>query len=420
MKTQRQYLAVMISMLLWLLAIGLFALMVEGAAGAQTATFNPDVSDNRTIPPVAPFEKRGWTDIGLANAVYTGEFVTYTIALSGIITDSYAAIVGVTDTLPTGLTVNPSSLKASAGSTGLVNGIITWTVEVATGNTYVLTYTAKAPVITATAFLTNTAVLYEIESINQPITPTAKTITATWTVAVIPRNVHMPLIQRQPTLTPTVTPTPTSTPTPTPTPQPLLGFGNYNFEVVPNLGWLESPAGLIYSLSQNFLAGTEGQRYAWLGGVNNQSNELSQTIQLPRGYGDLRVRYRYWIYSEESTCTNDLVQVLVNETSQTIETQDSRPHQLCQAGRTFGWKAARTANLAGAGGNTVTLMFRTQLNGSRNSNFFVDVVELCSDDPGATRNCNLTTSAVAAVTPVSVSSAAGEAGDAHGDAFAKP
>jgi len=382
MKTKRWFSAILIiGTLLWLLAVGSFAVLAENSAANPFAALVQDSIDNGTVPPVNPFTKTVGFSTSDADFAYSGELVTYTIEFQNIITN-YTAKIGVTDTLPALLTVTPNSLVATTGTVGLADGVITWIVDVVTGTQlYALTYTGQTPIVTAEMTLSNTAMLYEIKNAHDPITPTTKTLSATVEVKVRPWGQHLPIVKRAP-------------PTPTPTPKPTLpSFVNYNFEMGNGQGWKESPAKLIYSTGENFLENTQGVYYAWLGGLANQTNELSQsiTLTLPTGYTDIRIRYRYWIFSDEIDCDNDKVEVQVNAVAQTIVTEESKGNQLCQTGRTFGWKSAKTANLAQSfGGQNIALLFKTQLNASKNSNFFVDVVEFCSDDadaPASTSPC---------------------------------
>lgn len=174
-------------------------------------------------------------------------------------------------------------------------------------------------------------------------------------------------------------------PTPTPAPKPALpGLGNHDFEQG-EFYWTQqvnaSNGKLIYSQQQSVLFMLNGDWYAWLGGANNQIDELNQQITLPSGYSDLRLRYLHWIQSDEDSCSNDRAEVWVNDAA-------IKAYQLCKATRTFdparnhGWRW-EVLDLAALQGQTVTLAFWSQLNASRLSNFFVDVVQLCSSDTDA-------------------------------------
>ena len=325
--------------------------------------------ENGTIPPIL-FTKTATTATG-AN-VYSQASVTYTIGIRIITTDTYSATLKIVDTVTaTAGELSPRDITVTAGITEIIGTTITWTVPVSTTGAYSLTYRVQAPSVqTQTVDVVNTAILYEIDNSNG--LTTTKTLSKTVNLKVIPWNLYLSNIQ--------VPPTPTPTPTPTPLP-PLPSFPSYNFEDANRfLDWGDADKNIIYSINQNFLADTDGQYYAWFGGVPNSSNRItSQKVILPTGYGDIRIRYRYWIFSEENECGRDTLVVKVNGTERTIETQDEKPHKLCKDGITSGWKNARTKNLASNwSGKEVFVSFETNLNGSRNSNFFVDEVELCS------------------------------------------
>lgn len=352
------------ALLVWLLTINAFAALAEDHD-----------ADGGTIPPLQNFTKTVYSVAGIQDGARTGEEVVYTISMHNTISESYTARIGVTDTVPVGLSVLTDTIVTSEGNTQffVIDGasFITWTIDVEYGASYTLTYSADAPTNTMT--LTNTSVLYEIS--NRYALPTEMTKTAQAVLTVRQWEVYLPLIRRD---------------EPPPKPQ-LPQFDHYNFEQNTKLkdGWEQLVDGksgnLIYSAQQTNLVMIDGGSYvAWMGGAPGE-NKLSQTITLPRGYSDLRIRYRYWIYSEESDCDNgDKVEVQVNEVPQVIETEGAIPHQLCSAGRTSGWKLAKTTNnLANLGGEPITLTFLTCLNKSRNSNFFIDVVQLCSSDADA-------------------------------------
>jgi hypothetical protein len=179
----------------------------------------------------------------------------------------------------------------------------------------------------------------------------------------------------------------------------LPTLANHDFEWGRNNGWNENvqpipgtpaPGKLIYSTSENLVFGVQGNYYAWLGGARNQINLLSQTVDLPAGYTDLRLRFRYRIRSQETNCGNDKVEVRIAGTPVPVTPEPDGKHDLCTDMLTF--KSAVTENLSDHSGTSVEVLFWTSLNDTLNSNYFLDVVELCSDQEGAptgTRSCIL-------------------------------
>lgn len=371
-----------LGVLLWFVAMGAYAAMAQGAV---------DISPgNGTIPPVNPFEKQAFSTLGGQGRAYSNELVTYTVVIRKIITDSYHAKVGVTDTLPSVLVVESQSITVSAGQAALTDGVITWTLTVETGSEpYTLTYAARATsTVTSELTIANTAYLWEQKNLGDPGRPsTGEVISTTALLVVHPRTLHLPVVRLDPT------------PTPTPTPAPLPALANHDFEQG-RTGWEEivqpvpgepGPGKLIYSTTENPLIGVQGSYYAWLGGAKNQINELRQTIQLPGGYTDLHLRFRYRIFSQETNCNNDRVEVRIKGASVAVTPEADSQHQLCSP---FipSFKSAVTENLAAYSGQSVAVSFWTSLNDTLNSNYFLDVVELCSDQPGApqgTRSCSL-------------------------------
>jgi uncharacterized repeat protein (TIGR01451 family) len=373
-----------LGVILWTAVVGVYVAMAQSVVDAPP--------DNGTIPPVKPFEKQAFSAFGGQGRAYSNELVTYTVVIRQIITDSYYAEVGVTDTLPSSLVVESQSITASAGQAVLTDGVITWTLTVETGSEpYTLTYAARASsTVTNELTIANTAYLWERKNLGDPARPaTREVLSTTASLVVRPRNLHLPFIR--------LDPTPTPTPTPAPAPLPMLA--NHNFEQG-QVGWNEvvqpvpgtpRPGKLIYSITENPLIGVQGNYYAWLGGARNQINELSQRVRLPIGYSDLRLRFRYRVYSQETNCSNDRVEVRINGTPVAVTPEAGSQHQLCVPFVPV-FKSAVTGNLATHSGNEVDVSFWTQLNDTLNSNYFLDVVELCSDQPGApqgTRSCSL-------------------------------
>lgn len=372
----------MLGVLLWTALAGVYVAMAQAVV---------DISPgNETIPPIRPFEKQVFSALGGQGRAYSNDLVTYTVVIRQIITDSYRAEVGVTDTLPSALVVEPQSITATTGQAMLIGGAITWTLTVETGHEpYTLTYTARASsTVTSELTITNTAYLWERKNLGDPSRPaTGEVLSTTASLVVRPRSLHLPFIRLDPT------------PTPPPTPAPLPTLVNHDFEQGPGKGWEEivqpvpgtpQSGKLIYSTAENPLIGVQGSYYAWLGGAKNQINELRQTVQLPAGYTDLRLRFRYRIRSQETNCRNDQVEVRIAGTPVAVTPEAGSQHRLCVDMLPF--KSAVTENLATHSGQSVVVSFWTSLNGSLNSNYFLDVVELCSDQPGApqgTRSCSL-------------------------------
>jgi uncharacterized repeat protein (TIGR01451 family) len=141
-----------------------------------------------------------------------GASLAYTITLSNPGTNDLTN-VSVTDTLPIAITYTSSSLNASSGSYGSASGVITWTGTLSATTSTNLTFGATVNSNAPSGNIVNAAI----------INGGGETFTRTASFN-IPAHVYLPLILKQPTLTPTPTPTSTPTPTPTATPIPYLGI----------------------------------------------------------------------------------------------------------------------------------------------------------------------------------------------------
>ncbi len=171
-----------------------------------------------------------------------------------------------------------------------------------------------------------------------------------------------------------------STPPPPPPPPPPASLRNGNFDQGPDGAWSESSSNFggtgSLILDQQGLQGTtprSGSHAAWLGGAPNEIAELGQTVAIAAATPQLV--FYYQIGSEDG-CGTDVTQVLIGETV-------VKSFELCQAQNTNGWTPA-SIDLSAYAGQNVTLRFRTTLNASANSNFFLDDVAFVAkqNEPG--------------------------------------
>lgn len=159
-------------------------------------------------------------------------------------------------------------------------------------------------------------------------------------------------------------------------PPPLPAFKNADFELGPNGNWTEESSNfgsgsLIYQSSKlpdPVRAHNNSNYAAWLGGAAYETSTLWQTVEIPKGYPSLSLGYWYWIASKESNCANDTgyLKVLFDGSEQA-----SFEHDLC--GNTNEWKYIKR-DISAYTGKIVTFKFIAILNGSVNSNFFIDDV----------------------------------------------
>lgn len=164
-------------------------------------------------------------------------------------------------------------------------------------------------------------------------------------------------------------------------------IANGDFEDAPNRAWAESSsngAALIvdFSLLPNSVQTRSGLYLAWLGGLPDEASVLAQVVSIPPGEDALKLRYWYWIASEEVNCSDDLAVVQLRNAATGAEATVGA-HSLCRTTATDGWTRA-CVDVSGRGGQSTIFQFVTVLDGSRNSNFFVDDVSLASSCVGET------------------------------------
>ncbi|HHW84582.1 MAG TPA: hypothetical protein GX400_00035 [Chloroflexi bacterium] len=158
--------------------------------------------------------------------------------------------------------------------------------------------------------------------------------------------------------------------TPPPPPPPPADLRNGNFDLGADGAWSESSSNFggtgSLILDQQHLQQTtprSGNYAAWLGGAPNEVADLSQSVVVAAAKPQLD--FYYQIGSEDG-CGADATQVLVGQTV-------VKSFELCQSKNTSGWTLA-SVDLSAYAGQSVTLRFRTTLNATANSNFFLDDV----------------------------------------------
>ena len=168
-----------------------------------------------------------------------------------------------------------------------------------------------------------------------------------------------------------------------PMPQPV----NANFDQGAGSGWGElvnSQNGrLIYHRSESDTTPVSGDWHAWLGGVANQINQLRQRLPyaLPQQY-ETKLQFWYWSISLESSCANDWAEIRISGGA-LLRLGLCTQNNTAPVGSTYGWRLSAPISLDAFRGQTVMLEFVTSLNGSRNSNFLIEDVVVCSDYPSA-------------------------------------
>lgn len=147
----------------------------------------------------------------------------------------------------------------------------------------------------------------------------------------------------------------------------LTGIVNGGFESGPT-GWEEySLQGWPIILYKDDLPVNPhgGNWAAWLGGDDDETAYISQTVTIP--LNSTALTFWEWIASED-TCGYDFAWVRINDAN--VETIS-----LCEDNNTEGW-TRRTVDLSAYAGQVVSIQIRVETDGSLNSNYFVDDVAL--------------------------------------------
>lgn len=208
-----------------------------------------------------------------------------------------------------------------------------------------------------------------------------QTTTATATATGTPTRpiAYLPAVQRaENTPTPTITPTPFLSPTtpPTATAAPVILLQNGSFESG-DVGWntIEDAGSIIRTTFPGGLRPHGGKWAAWLGGSNNSTTAIAQSVTIPstRKY----LVYWRWIASAD-ICYEDVGgAALVNDDGDVTDDEVVDATELCSKTNTGGWKR-RSIDVSRFAGQTRTLIILVSTDGSLNSNMFVDDVSFQS------------------------------------------
>lgn len=144
-----------------------------------------------------------------------------------------------------------------------------------------------------------------------------------------------------------------------------VAIGNPGFEAGETIwSWYSSNGWRIIVNSQlpPGVAPHGGSWLAWLGGGDNETSYVQQTIAVPNDAPHLA--WWHWAASAENGCEYDVGTVRINGTT-------VRTIQLCQSQNTGGW-VQQSVNLNAYRNQSVTLRVQVVTDGSINSNLFLD------------------------------------------------
>ncbi|MGC9347230.1 MAG: S8 family serine peptidase [Anaerolineae bacterium] len=118
------------------------------------------------------------------------------------------------------------------------------------------------------------------------------------------------------------------------------------------------------ALAADNVTAHSGSWATWLGGANNEVSSIEQAVTV--GAAETHLAYWRWIHSNETDCLSDGAEILINNV-----VVDS--YALCASNNTAGWTLT-SVDLGAYEEMTVTLTFKTTLDGAVNSNLFIDDV----------------------------------------------
>lgn len=237
--------------------------------------------------------------------------------------------------------------------------------------------TATSDPATATSVAATQTVLptaqTSIPATSTPSVVLTPSLTAVRTSTRTPSSSRTPSITRTPSntrsATRTFTPSRTRTASPTATPRPLwmTSVGNGDFELG-NLVWLEHSSNYpSVIVNDSRVKARSGKYYAWLGGNNNETTLLQQSVTVPSNAPFLRLYYMV-ASGEKCGMRYDIAQVTIDGV--TVPNGDI---ELCKRTASSAWKAM-TIDLRARAGQTVTFDVRVNTDESIVSSFWVDDV----------------------------------------------
>jgi len=282
------------------------------------------------------------------------DIVTYTIIVTNEGT-AEAVDVQVQDTLPSQLMGDDLDKQV--------------TIKTGEGKPFIITATLRNDLPEGQFLVTNTA-SYQYGDVSDQAM-------ATFMAGEL--KVYVPVIVKQPPSEPTPTPSLTPTPSPTPTAPAVPTLQNADFESG-STGWQQSSStGLELIVKAQELPRPvtphNGNQVVWMGGRVKENADLWQEVSIPSGFSASNVSfmlsYYYWIASDDS-CGNDRAWVEIEKVGGSPEILKPE-HNVC--GKATSW-SQKSYDLTSFEGQTIKIHFRLLLNDSKNSNFFIDDVEL--------------------------------------------
>ena len=141
--------------------------------------------------------------------------------------------------------------------------------------------------------------------------------------------------------------------------------------------WTESASG-GYAIVTNGTTrlGHSGGGYAWLGGYDNGTDTLSQSVTIPGNALQAYVQFWYWIGTSETSTISAYDTLKVELYSATTGAKLATLASFSNLDQTSGWSQSSQYDVSAFKGQAVRLTFTATTNASNTSSFFVDDVAL--------------------------------------------
>lgn len=140
-------------------------------------------------------------------------------------------------------------------------------------------------------------------------------------------------------------------------------------------GWTQTPGVIVARTGTSPTFPEGGARHAWLCGLNNCNDTLSQDISLPAGNSSVLLQLSYFITTQETAINTayDFMQVRVQSLTQTALQQVIGTFSNLNAANI--WRSL-VADISQFAGQTIRLIFSAVGDSSNTSSFYVDNVSL--------------------------------------------
>lgn len=147
-------------------------------------------------------------------------------------------------------------------------------------------------------------------------------------------------------------------------------------------GWTQEASGGAAIITSNASQARTGSGVAWLGGYNNATDALTQTITVPSGASSVTLQYWYRITTSETVPGAwDTLQVQVLSSGgsllQTLATYSNQ-------NASSSWTQSPAFNLSSYAGQTIRIRFIATTDSSASSSFYVDDVSVLAATSGGT------------------------------------